>query len=117
MNKMKLLGKYTNIIDVHIDEPIFEKKLVILKDSDGIVYSVQEVNKHYSEKGNVHYFLFHCLYGKNALNFTPWDFDQIREQIEIERSDIIIDDFRPRKAKIDNIDLFIVIKDFYNNPD
>lgn len=109
-----ILGPYKKYINLETDEKIwYNPETVFLEEENGFIYSVQEVNKYFSESGNFHYLLFHTLYGRNALNFTSRDYDQIKEQIDIDNNDVIIDDFRSRRRVVDDIDLFVVSKDFY----
>ena len=109
---MRVLGSYKGIINPDIDESVEAEQLVILREKSGEVYSVQEVNKHYCESHDLYYYLFHCFYGRNALNFNSWDFQRIKEQIDIDESDVIIDDFRPRKPRVSKTEMFIVNNDF-----
>ncbi|WP_393959906.1 hypothetical protein [Priestia megaterium] len=109
----RILGAYKNIINPDLDEILERELIAILREKNGVVYSIQEINKYYCESHNLYYYLFHCLYGRNALNFTPYDFKQIKEQINIHENDIIIDDFRARKPKVRTTEMFIVSKDFF----
>lgn len=109
----RILGAYKGIINPDSDEISEGTVIAVLREKNGDIYSVQEISKYYCESHDLYYYLFHCLYGRNALNFNSYDFKQIKEQISIHENDIIIDDFRTRKPKVRTTELFIVSKEFY----